>query len=108
MGLEEKYKQQYEIGYPIFENLFNLKKDDFIKVMKDIFYDNESVLEILENKPSVIKTLRDDEPEGINIHFYSSIEIGYSGIRYKPEHGTPITILKFDKFFNIDAALNNQ
>ena len=106
MTLEQKYKEQYEIGFPIFQKLFQLKKDDFIKVMKDIFQDNKSVLEILENKPKVIKTLNDDEPEEISIHFYSSISINYFGVRYKPEHGASDIILKFDKFFNVDVALN--
>lgn len=106
MTLEQKYKEQYEIGFPIFQKLFQLKKDDFINVMKDIFQDNKSVLEILENKPKVIKTLNDDEPEEIAIHFYSSISINYFGVRYKPEHGASDMILKFDKFFNVDVALN--
>jgi len=106
MSLEQKYKEQYEIGFPIFEKLFQLKKDDFIKVMKDIFKDNKSVMEILENKPRVIKTLNDDEPEEMQIHFYSSVLINYAGVRFKPEHGSLEMILKFDKFFNVDVALN--
>jgi hypothetical protein len=106
MTLEQKYKEQYEIGFPIFEKLFQLKKDDFIKVMKDIFHDNKSVMEILENKPRVIKTLTDDEPEEMLIHLYSSILINYTGVRFKPEHGSLEMILKFDKFFNVGVALN--
>lgn len=46
MFLEQKYKEQYEIGFPIFQKLFQLKKDDFIKVMKDIFQNNQKVIEI--------------------------------------------------------------
>lgn len=106
MGLEQQYQEMYEIGFPIFNKLFQLKKDDFIKVMKNIFHDNKNVLEILENKPNILKVVRNDEPEEIKIHFYSSIEITYLGIKYKPEHGSSIYILKFDKFFNIDAALD--
>lgn len=106
MTLEQKYKEQYEVGFPIFQKLFQLKKDDFINAMKDIFQDNNSVLEILENKPKVIKTLNDDEPEEIQIHFYSSILINYTGVRFKPENGSLQMILKFDKFFNVDVALN--
>lgn len=104
--LEQKYKEQYEIGFLTFQKLFQLKKDDFIKVMKDVFQDNKSVMKILENRPRVIKTLYDDEPEEMQIHFYSSILINYTGIRFKPEHGSLEMILKFDKFFNVDVALN--
>jgi len=107
MNLNQKYKEQYEIGFPIFKKLFQLDKDDFIKVMKDIFQDNKSVMEILENKPKVIKTLIDDKPEEMQIHFYSSIIINYTGVRFKPEHGSLEMILKFDKYFNVDIALND-
>lgn len=106
MDLAQKYQEQYEIGFPMFEKLFQLKKDDFIKVMKDIFQDNLKVMEILENKPGVTKILKNDEPEEISIHFYSSIRINYQGVRYQPEHGVSDIILRFDKFFNIDVALN--
>ena len=106
MSLVEEYKQKYEVGFSIFEKLFNLKKDDFILVMKDIFKDDTKVLEILNNKPNVIKILENDCPEKIELHFYSSLLIDYSGVRYKPEHGCLYSILKFDKFFNVDVALN--
>lgn len=106
MTLEQKYQQQYEIGFPIFQKLFSLTKDKFVEVMKDIFQDNKSVMEILENNPKIIKTLEDDEPESIKIHFYSSIEVTYFGVKYKPEHGQSEMILKFDKFFNVNVALN--
>ena len=106
MNLEQKYKEQYEIGFPIFQKLFQLKKDDFIKIMKDIFQENQKVMEILENKPIVKKILTDDEPEEIKIHFYSSIEVNYFGVKYQPEHGISEMVLSFDKFFNVDVALN--
>lgn len=104
--LEQEYEEKYKVGFPIFKKLFELKKNDFVKVMKDIFRDNESVIEILENKPTVFKTIRDDEPQDIKVCFYSSIEITYVGVSYKPEHGASHYILKFDRFFNLDAALN--
>ena len=107
MTLEQKNKEQYEIGFSIFQKLFQLKKDDFIKLMKDIFQDNKFVMEILESKPIVIKTLNDDEPVEMQIHYYNSILINYTGVRFKPEHGSLEMILKFDKFFNMDVALND-
>jgi hypothetical protein len=107
MTLEQKWKKEYEVGYPIFEKLFQLNKNDLIKVMEDIFQDNLKFMEILENNPKVIKTITDDKPEEIGIHFYSSITINYLGVRYKPEHGVSDMILKFDKFFNVDVALNS-
>ncbi len=109
MSIVEEYKLKYETGFSIFEKLFNLKKDDFIQVMKNVFKDDSKVLKLLENKPSVIKILENDIPEKIELHsFYSSILIDYSGVRYKPVHGCLLPILKFDKFFNIDVALNGR
>lgn len=98
MTLEEKY----EIGFPILEKLFNLKKEELIELLKDIFEENDSVLEILENKPSVIKTLKDDKADNIAIHFYGSIEINFFGIFYKPEHGSGNYLVRFNKYFKLD------
>jgi hypothetical protein len=103
--LVEKFQKRYDIGFPIFEKLFQLKKDDFIKVMKNIFQDNKDVMSILENTPVVMKTLRNDEPDTITLHFYGSISLDYHGVKYVPEHGSSTEILKFDKFFNIAVAL---
>lgn len=105
MSLEEKYKQQYELGFPIFEKLFQLKRDDLIKVMNDVFQDENHILGLLNNNPTIVKTLRDDEPEEIKVYFYDVLRITYCGIEYKPEHNSPNMILKFDRFFNSEAIM---
>lgn len=103
--LAEKYQKEYEIGFTIFMKLFQLKKDNLIKVMKYIFKDNKSVLRILDNIPRVIKIIDNDIPNEITINCYDGITINYFGVTYKPEHGAINLILKFDEFFNLDAAL---
>jgi len=70
-----------------------------------MFQDNKNVMEILKDNPKLNKTLIDDTPQTINIYYYSSIEINWSGVKYKPEHGESKTLIKFDKYFNIDNAL---
>jgi hypothetical protein len=105
-NLEEEYLKQYAIGFPTLHKLFMLSKKDFITVMKDIFQDNESVMEILENRSRVVKTLVDDKPEDIKLRFYDSIKVTYLGVEFKPEHGPGTMLLKFDKFFNVDVAIN--
>lgn len=107
MTLEQKYNEIYEIGFPIFQKLFQLNKADFIKVMVFILkdYKNKHALEILENNPRVVKIIHDDEPYEINIEFYSSIIVSHVGINYKPEHGASFFLVRFDKFFNVDATL---
>ena len=103
--IADQYKEQYEIGFTIFEKLFRLGKEDFIVLMKNIFQDNKEVMQILDNKPTVIKTSKDDVPDEILICFYSMISINHLGVQFKPEHGSSSMILKFNKFFNIDIAL---
>lgn len=105
-NLEKKYMKQYEIGFSIFNKLFQLNKEYFIKVMKYIFQENKTIIKILEEKPMVVKTSINDEPEKIKICFYDCIIVNYTGVLFKPEHGQSQIILKFDKFFNIDIALN--
>jgi hypothetical protein len=107
MTLEEKFQQQYEIGFPIFEKIFKLKKDDLIALMKDIFQDEPKSMELLENNPIVTKKITNDKPEEVKISFYSSIIVNYFGIYYKPEHGGHNMFLKFDKFLNVDALKLN-
>ncbi|HMR88490.1 MAG TPA: hypothetical protein PKD51_10065 [Saprospiraceae bacterium] len=107
MSFVEKYQCEYEIAFPIFNKLFQLNKNDFINLMKEIFHDNGYVMEILNGNPKVIKTLNDDIAEEIQLHFYDSILINWSGVKYKPEHGSLRTIAKFNKDFIIrDTSLS--
>jgi hypothetical protein len=48
----------------------------------------------------------DDKPEDIKLRFYDSIKVTYLGVEFKPEHGPGTMLLKFDKFFNVDVAIN--
>lgn len=105
MTKEQKFMEDYNIGQNIFKKLYDLKKEDFIIIMKDMFQDNKNVMEILEDNPKLNKTLIDDTPQTICIYYYSSLEINWSGVKYKPEHGESKTLIKFDKYFNIDNAL---
>lgn len=75
-------------------------------VMKDIFKDNENVMEILNNNPRIIKTIEDDEPNEIGVYCYGSILITPFGVAYKPKHGYSTNILKFDKYFNYEWKKN--
>jgi hypothetical protein len=102
-NLVQNFEEHYQIGNAIFLKLFQLKKDDLIKVMSDMFSDSKRVLDIFENNPTVIKTLRDDEPDTIEIYCYDKLEISWWGVKYKPEHGQSTTIIKFNKFFNVDT-----
>jgi len=94
--------ENYKIGLPIFEKLFNLKRDKLIEVLKDICSEHKRAMENLENNPSVNKESRNDEPYSLKIYNWSTIEIGAMGIYFKPEHEPGDYIVRFNKFFKLD------
>ena len=104
-SLAQRIKEQYAIGYPIFESLFNLPKQELIAVLEQLFIEDRTILHFLKDTPTVLKETRDDEPSKIEMIFYHQIEIDWSGIKYKPEHGSYKQLLNFDKFFNVDTLL---
>lgn len=106
MTLAEKYKEKYDIGFPIFKRLFDLNKSDLFKILRIIFSENKDLEELLNEKNSVIKKLEDDKPSSIEILSWDRLIITYLGIQFKHEHSSPVFIVKFDKFFNIDVAFD--
>jgi hypothetical protein len=90
----------------VFKTLFDLTSEDFVLVMKEIFQENESIFEILNNNPVVVKVSRNDEPDIIEIRYYACISVMETGVIYQPENGPSSMILKFDKFFNLEPALS--
>jgi hypothetical protein len=104
-SLEKIIKKQHAIGYPIFESLFNLPKQELIAVLEQLFIDDRTILHFLKDTPTVLKEIRDDKPFKIELCFYHQIDIDWTGIKYKPEHGSYKQLLNFDKFFNVDILL---
>lgn len=98
--------EKYEAGYPKFRALFNLKRDDLVTVLKRVLSEHHGAMEILNNKPSVKKTIVNDIEEEIFISFYATIHIDPFGIRYKPEHGSYDYLVHFNNFFTLEPALN--
>lgn len=104
-SLENRIKEKYAIGYPIFEILFNLPKQELIAVLEQLFIEDSTTLNFLKDTPTVLKEIRDDKPSKIEMRFYDLIEIDWAGIKYKSEHGSYKQLLNFDKFFNVDTLL---
>lgn len=92
------YKKKYEVGFATFEKLFNLKSEELIIVLKEIFTEYDYVLEILNNSPKVLKQLENDVPAEIKINFYKGLVINAYGINYGPQK----KLIEFNKFFKID------
>lgn len=96
------YKEKYEVGFATFEKLFNLKSEELIIVLKEIFTEYDYVLEILNNSTKVLKQLENDVPDEIKLISYKSLIINAYGINYVPEYGPQKKLIEFNKFFKID------
>lgn len=98
MNAVEEYLEKHRIGFPTFEKLFNLKKEELLKVLREICIEKKYE-DILENSSNVYKYIENDLPTKIRVCSWSSVEITPTGIYYKPEHGDGHSITLFHKFF---------
>ena len=98
--LEKTIQEKYDIGFPIFEKLFNLNSSDLKKLLTKIcgnLIPNEYIL----GEGSVRKEILNDIPDIIEIRFYDWLSISAFGIYYIPEDGEGRRIVEFNEFFNI-------
>ena len=95
----KEYLERYDIGFPTFEKLFNLKKDELIEILKDVCIGNSNATELLKEAPNVYKFIENDLPTKIKLCSWSTLEVTPTGIFYKPEHGQGSDVVNFNKFF---------
>jgi len=101
MDMVEEYLEKYKVGFPTFEKLFNLKKDELLKILRELCSHDKNCEEVLEDNSNVYKSIENDKPTKIKICSWSTIEVTPTGIYYKPEHGTGKDIVLFNKFFTL-------
>lgn len=99
MDMVAQYIERYNIGFPTFEKLFNLKKDELLIILREVCHKDNQYKEVLEDNSNVYKSIENDLPTKIKICSWSTIEVTPTGIYYKPEHGQGHDIVLFDKFF---------
>lgn len=102
--------KKYEIGKPIFEKIFLLSSKEIKKLIEIISYNFKTVNQKDFDFKSceVIKTIKDDEPNKIELCFYDKIYIDCFGIYFMHEHSGCEIIREFDQFFNFNNYLNNK
>ena len=93
------FEEQWKQGYPVFEKLFNLKKDELKVLLLEICGDKYE--ELIKNC-RVYKSITDDRPDKIEVCFYDKLSITPFGINYCPEHGEGSEVVKFNKFFTLN------
>lgn len=97
---KDKLKEEYEIGYSIFKKLFKL--NDTLLKEKIISICDEKYNEIVNNSSNVKRIIINEKPRSIEIEYYDSIIVDYSGIQHKPECGYSNYIVKFNKHFTLE------
>jgi hypothetical protein len=98
----DNYLEKYNVGFPTFEKLFNLKSDRLIEVLQDICSDHTKASELLTENPNVTKTIENDMPTKIRLSSWDGLEILPTGINFIPEHGSGYSIVLFNKFFTLN------
>jgi len=105
------YKEKYQKGKEVFDFIFNFNShkikltieyiigDDIIKQLhiNDIF-----------NKGTVIKTIENDIPDGISIHYYDHLYINPVGIYCKLEHKEQCLIYEFSSSILSSTEIINK
>jgi hypothetical protein len=96
----DNIKEEYKIGYPIFEEIFSKSDKEVKEIILSITDNDKEVKEILKNG-KLIRTIVDEKPTKIKINFYDSIELSYLGLNFQPEHGPDLNLIKFNKHFKL-------
>lgn len=103
MDMVEEYLEKYKVGFPTFEKLFNLKKDELLKILRELCSHDVlkkpmfSFQKITVMFINLSKTISQQNKNML----WSTIEVTPTGIYYKPEHGTGKDIVLSNKFFTL-------
>lgn len=100
MSQVDEIKKQYEIGQPIFEEIFSKSDKEVKEIIQSITDNDKDVKEILDNG-IVTRVIKDEKPSEITIYFYDGLELNWLGLLYKPEHGSGNLLVKFNKHFKL-------
>lgn len=95
-----KDKEAYNIGFPIFEKLFSMKKNDLLVKLKDISM-GKITSDLFDQNSTVTKQIVDDTPVEIVISSYDIMIITPTGIEYRAAPGHYQIIAEFNKFFHL-------
>lgn len=104
----EKIKAAYEIGQSIFIQLFSMSDLELKNKLVNMpgigsmaggipgLGNNSLIIE-----GSVTRTIIDEKPSSIEFHYYDSLKLDYSGIKFKPEHGSGEYLARFTENFKL-------
>lgn len=100
MNQVEIIMEQYEIGYKIFEKIFQLSDKEIKEKLKSILKGNtKHDYSYILADGEVTRIIKNEKYKSIEISFYGSIEISSFGIYYHPEHGCQDKLVDFNEHF---------
>lgn len=100
MNIVKEYLEKYEIGFLVFERLFNMKSEELSNTLDSILGAHRAGI-VLNEKPNFYKYIENDKPTKIKICSWDTIEITPLGIYYKGEYGDMENVTLFTKHFKL-------
>lgn len=94
-------QELYDIGRPIFFEIFKLKDSDLKEKLKSILGEEDKYENLFSETSVVERKIKNDLPQDITISYYDSFSISPFGINFKREHGEGKTLVKFNKHFKL-------
>jgi hypothetical protein len=100
MSSLEEFSKRRDYGLPVIEALMKMNDNEIrekvLSVCGDVIPDTDL---ILGPSSCVVRTIRSEKPEKIEIAYYDLITITPYGISFKPEHGDRREIVAFGPHF---------
>lgn len=93
--------KEIEMGTPIFNTLFNTKREVLIDILKRIVAHHKGASQVFDETFRIQKIIMDDKPEKLFFISWDKIEISPLGVYYYPEHGPAERIVVFNEFFKL-------
>lgn len=102
----EKLESDWNVGLPIFKKLFEKNSSEIKTIVAKIFESRKIECNNFDFRNcGGEKTIKDDEPWEIDLHFYDSIHIYPLGIYFVPEHGSSQMVVTFDATFQFPEGV---
>lgn len=99
--MDFNFEEQYKKGFPVFEQLFNMKAAELKDKLKTICGSRIHNDFLFSTNSTVKKVISNDVPQEITVSFYDRIDISPYGINYKPEHRNSERIVEFNDHFKL-------
>jgi hypothetical protein len=100
--IHKKVEVALMYGKPILADLMKLTDNELKEELFSILDGQDfEYASILHNKPDITRTIKNGEPEKIELWFWDGIIIDCFGIKYKPKHDTEKCFIKFNRHFKL-------